>query len=217
MTFNVLIATRGRPTLQRMLDSLSPQLLNDDCLTIVFDGHRVAPVFDTSSFKCPVQIHCEPVALGYWGHGIRNKYARLLERRDFVMHADDDNIYLSDAFSQLRTRCLDKHTLYVAQVKSSIHGMLGSGLKRGKIDTGCGIIPYDLNQKCNWEYYHGGDGSFYEGLAKLTKPEFLPTLIQYWRPSEAEADAVKQKNQELTSFYTGISSYTHILKQLLTN
>ena len=203
MTFHVLIATVGRPTLQRMLDSLVLQLHPDDCLTIVFDGHSVAPVFDTSSFKCPVQTHCEPVALGYWGHGIRNKYAPLLEKRDFVMHADDDNIYLSDAFSQLRTQCLDKNMLYVARVKQ-FGGTVGSELRISKIDTGCGIIPYDLNLKSQWGSMHVGDGMFYEGLAKITTPTFLPTLIQYWRPSEAEADDVKQKNEALRHQSQGV-------------
>jgi hypothetical protein len=85
MTFNLLVATVGRPTLQRLLDSLSPQLEEHDCLTLVFDGHSRHPPVNLSAFKCKVTMYCEPVALGCWGHGIRNKYASFLEKKDFVM------------------------------------------------------------------------------------------------------------------------------------
>jgi hypothetical protein len=181
MSFNILIATLGRPSLQRMLDSLSSQLNQQDCLTIVFDGHSEIPVFDLSKFNCSIKQYFEPVALGSWGHAIRNKYASVLDKRDFVMHADDDDIYLPNVFAELRKQCLDTHTLYIAKMYlSRLNRVIPEGnfIKINHIGTPNGIIPYDLNRLQQWKYQYGGDGLFYESLSRLShKTVFLPTVI----------------------------------------
>ena len=166
-TFNCLIATIGRKTLQNMLNSLSGQLSKDDCLTIVFDGHKSIPYFDISKFKCKVNQYYEPVALKFSGHGIRNKYASLLEKRDYILHADDDDIYENNAFNYLRKNCIDDKTLYIALMKQpNTNNIHGKKIKKNFIGTPCGIIPYVYNNKSRWGYYYGGDGSFYETLEK---------------------------------------------------
>jgi len=183
-SLNVLIATVGRPTLQRMLDSLSPQLSESDCLTLVFDGHATIPEFNLSSFKCKVTQYCEPVALGFWGHGIRNKYASLLEKKDFIMHADDDDHYYPNVFSELRTLCSDTNTLYIAKMRTPYGRILpeGSFITVNHIGTPCGIIPYELNMKGTWATAYGGDGRFYEQIAALGNPiVHLSTLIYHVR------------------------------------
>jgi hypothetical protein len=182
-TFNVLIATIGRPTLQRMLNSLSPQLNEDDCLTVVFDGHETPPIFDYSEFKCKVNIHCESQALGYWGHGIRNKYDSLLEKRDFVMHADDDDVYLENAFEELRKLCIDKTTLYISRMTLGYNGRVipcrsSNSFWTGNIGTPCGIIPYNLNLQGNWAEGYGGDCKFYQSLEQTgVNIKFLDNVI----------------------------------------
>jgi|UniRef100_A0A6C0B0W5 hypothetical protein len=183
-TFNVLIATVGRPTLQRMLDSLSPQLSESDCLTLVFDGNATIPEFNLKDFKCKVQQYCEPVALGFWGHGIRNKYAPLLEKRDFVMHADDDDYYYPSVFPELRTSCSDTNTLYIAKLRTPYGSILPdcSFIEVNHIGTPCGIIPYELNKKGTWLPRYGGDGLFYQQIAALGNPiVHLSTLIYHVR------------------------------------
>ena len=184
MSFNILIATVGRPSLQRMLDSLSPQLVESDCLTLVFDGRAAIPEFNLTKFKCKVNQFCEPVALGFWGHGIRNKYASLLEKRDFVMHADDDDYYYPDVFAELRLLCKSTNTLYIAKMRhmNGVHLPQGPFIRVNHIGTPCGIIPYDLNTKGKWITAYGGDGKFYEQIASLGSPiVFLSTLIYHVR------------------------------------
>jgi hypothetical protein len=182
-TFNILIATIGKPQLQRMLDSLSPQLEESDCLTIVYDGHSIEPEFNLKNFKCKVITHCEPTALGYWGHGIRNKYAPLLEHRDFIMHADDDDKYYDHVFSKLRLLCLDKSMLYIGLMNFYGKAMpITKTIKENEIGTPCGIIPYTLNTKGYWKERYGGDGQFYLGLAELCEPEYLDVLMYWIRP-----------------------------------
>jgi hypothetical protein len=200
-SFNVLIATTGRSALQRMLDSLSGQLEERDCLTIVYDGLTTVPTvptFNLSQFVCKVQQFCEPVALGYWGHGIRNKYAGLLEKRDFVMHADDDDIYFPDSFKSLRNECTYTNTLYIAKTKNSEPGSIKSGcdimprtnkILIGQIGTPCGIIPYALNKEGIWELSYGGDGIFYKQIEqKAESIQFLQTFIYNINPITKNKD-----------------------------
>jgi len=76
-TFHVLIATIGRPSLARMLDSLLPQLRPCDALTIVFDGFVEPPTDIHRSVEraaCAVLLKAEPARLGGHGHGIRTKW-----------------------------------------------------------------------------------------------------------------------------------------------
>jgi len=183
MSFHILIATIGRPYLQIMLDSLREQLQEQDCLTIVFDGHSTVPYFKLN-FKCKVNQYTEPVALGSWGHGIRNKYAFLLEKRDFIMHADDDDIYLP-VFDELRSKCINKDTLYIAKIiltKQRVIIPEGNFIKLNHIGTPNGIIPYELNKCSVWKLKYGGDGLFYEDLSKKSNVEYLSTVIYIVSP-----------------------------------
>lgn len=188
ITINVLIATIGRQRLQHMINSLNSQLTENDCLTIVFDGHKSIPKFDLSKIKAKVFQYYEPDALKYWGHGIRNKYASLLEKTDFVMHADDDDIYSPDAFQFIRKNINNLNTLYIYKLKrgSDISPPNNTlPFKVGSIGTPCGIIPYELNKKGIWAYRYGGDGLFYISIEKYAIDiKFINYIIYNVRPYE---------------------------------
>lgn len=189
VTFNVLIASIGRKSLLHILNSLKPQLTNDDCITIVFDGRKPDFYIDTSEFLCPVFRYYEQQKLGYFGHAVRNKYASLLEKRDFILHADDDDIYLPDAFNSLRKECYDVTTLYIAKmsVKPWTHTVIPAFniLRVNNVGTPNGVIPYELNKLSWWASERGGDGCFYEELNNLTdKIIFLDTIIYQVNPSQ---------------------------------
>jgi hypothetical protein len=170
MTINILIATIGRPTLQNMLNSLVNQLNENDCLTIVYDGHTSIPYFNILNFKCKVLQYFEPEALKFWGHGIRNKYASLLEKTDFVMHADDDDIYLPNSINMIRNNFCDNNVLYIYKILlNNQHFPFFHNIKSVNIGTPNGIIPYDLNIKGDWGYLYGGDGMFYESIKDHAK------------------------------------------------
>jgi hypothetical protein len=191
-TFNVLIATIGRETLQRMLDSLTYMLDEDDCITIVFDGHSEIPNFNVSQFRCKVNQFCEPVALGFFGHGIRNKYAEIMEPRDFVMHADDDDIYREGIFRLLRQVCIDPFKLYIGRMISNGHIIPNHGNKKvaiGDIGTPCGVIPYELNKRGKWLHRYCGDFEFYNQISNIILQEnsegvkFIDVLIYLVTPT----------------------------------
>jgi len=69
-SFNVIIATAGRATLQRMVDSIVPQLTENDYLTIIWDCQPIALQIEG---KCKVIALHNPEPLGYWGHGSRTR------------------------------------------------------------------------------------------------------------------------------------------------
>jgi hypothetical protein len=187
-TFQVLIATTGRSSLQNMLCSLMLELKQHDCLTIVYDGNIIPEEIKTflqTNFKCQIDIYEEPISLGFWGHGIRNKYASLLSPRDFVLHADDDDNYVRGVFDYLRTTCINTDTLYIGKMYFGKYAWKeympddSNNIDIGNISTQCGIIPFDLNN-CGeqWGNFYGGDGAFYMGLQKKTNElVFLDKII----------------------------------------
>jgi hypothetical protein len=215
MTFNILIATTGRESLQTMLDSLLYQLTENDCLTIVYDGLSIIPKFNLSQSVCKINQFCEPEKLGYWGHGIRNKYAKLLEKRNFIMHADDDDIYLPDTFNKLRELCVNPETLYIGKViYNNTNIPLDNKIIRGNISTQNGIIPYDLNSKSEWELVYGGDGIYYENLSKISNNIIFLDIVIYKLINILNEKENKNENTNEQS-YTINMSLLHRMKRKL--
>jgi len=185
ITFQLLIATIGRPTLVNQLESLVNQLQECDCLTVVFDGLEIQDLPIFKKFTCELVLYSELKALGYWGHGIRNKYASLLQKRDFVLHGDDDDIYAPNSIESIRNKCLDTDILYIARMKDPKLGFLPKEhvIRFCNIGTPCGIIPFAINQKAIWVTRHGGDADFYQAVQTFAKQVvFLDDVIYIVRP-----------------------------------
>jgi uncharacterized RmlC-like cupin family protein len=180
-SFHILIATIGRSSLQQMLDSVLPFLTESDHVTVVFDG--VEPIALNTESRGHVHIRHEPVALGFWGHGVRMAYASRLEKTDFVMHADDDDVYAPDSFDALREQCLDPNTLYIAKVYNTTRKTFVPSypqIVNTNISTQCGIIPYELNIKGIWGFWYGGDFTFYDSIQTFAPVVFLDTVIYFY-------------------------------------
>jgi hypothetical protein len=151
----------------------------------VFDGLAEIPELSIiKEFKCCVDLYSEPIALGFWGHGIRNKYASIIKRRDFILHGDDDDVYSEEAFNLMRANCVDKTTLYVAQMYGGHCG--GIIPKENKIyitniGTPCGIVPWHINSNnsVKWGNEYGGDGEFYIAAEKLASNVVFLNFVIY--------------------------------------
>jgi len=213
-----------------MINSLANQLTENDCLTIVFDGTEKSHAFDYGKLKCKVSIHNEKKPLGHHGHAIRNVYSTILEKRDFILHADDDDIY-TNCFSALRKQCIDPKQLYICYMKDEkrVYPLgFDYNIKTGNIGTPCGIIPYELNKKCIWEYTYGGDGDFYQQLVKLCTPKLLTFIIYIIRPNNKQmeeldlkvkqsVETVKGNNLGLLNGGKRTRRHTRKLQKLVTN
>ena len=185
-SFHILMATMGKESIFKMLDSLKKQLRKNDYLTIVFDGPELPNVDKikqfTSDFNCKVNVIVEDTNLGYWGHAIRNKHNQL--PGDFVFHIDDDDNIASDCMETLRKTCKNQNTIYIFKMNNK--GDIIWNTKEiilGEIGTPMGIIPVKLNSTSVFTYKYGGDYDFYKKLEENgNQIEYVDKVIYIVRP-----------------------------------
>ncbi len=198
-TFHVLITTIGRSGVLNMIDSLQPQLDLHDSITVVYDAKDHDDTYQQvrdklKRFRCVTRLYYEHTNLGFWGHAIRNKYSHSLQRTTFVMHGDDDDVYLPDVFKMLRKKCKNKHTLYMFKFKLNDGRTIWKDkvVHRGNVGTPCGIVPFEANKKSKWTHKKGGDGEFYIDLSsKVPEVQFVDEIIYHVRPAQLPQQILK--------------------------
>lgn len=186
-TISVVLTTIGRSELQFMLESLQNQLNKNDNLYIFIDGKEhyeiSKKIISKCNFKCNLYIHVENEKLGNWGHSLRNKYQKKL-KGDYILHADDDDIYLKDSFEKIRKFCIYKDKIiffkFYINFRKNLFAWRTPDLRLGNIGTPCGLIPNISEKFGYWEYKEGGDLDFY----KTCKFEhiFIDELIYCAKP-----------------------------------
>jgi hypothetical protein len=181
-SFHVLIATIGKISILKMLELLNNQLTEIDFLTIVFDGYDKSKNIDIiqkycSNFICKVNIIVEKKNLGYWGHGIRNKYKKL--EGDFIYHIDDDDIIFNDTFDTIRKYCTDINMIYIFKIILENNKIIWKTpkIELNHISTQSGVIPRELNKKGYWELKYGGDYNFYKSICNDNNTIFIDKVI----------------------------------------
>lgn len=180
-SFNVIIATAGRPTLTKMLESILPQLEEQDYLTILWDCE---PNVEIPPHVCTIIQKINPEPLGFWGHGSRNRWQDELPG-DYFMNGDDDDVYTPDAMAAIKEKCIERK-LYIFQfLYSGVRIPDGNVLKVGNIGTSCGVYP-KVDKFPIWEHRYGGDGEFYIGLSKMLPYEHVQKVIYVVRPVKVE-------------------------------
>ena len=182
MSIHVLLATIGKKCIFKILMSLVNQLHENDYLTIVFDAlDRDNILNDVKNmknfFKCKINIIFEEKSLGYWGHGIRNKYVDL--EGDFVYHVDDDDDLYEDSFNKIRKHCKNKKIIYIFKIKLENNTIVWDKkkIKLSKISTQSGVIPIEINKTGYWQLRYGGDFDYYNDLSKKNNIVFIDELI----------------------------------------
>lgn len=187
-TFHILIATDGRPSLKNMLDSLKPELNSSDAITIVFDGEDALKKSEFKNewlegHKSKINIIEQIPNLGFWGHGIRNKYQGILEpKTTFIMNADDDDVYIGGSFGELRNACTSPNILYIAKLYVAKSNKIlppsnSNVIAKSQIGTPSGIIPFDIAAKSTWKNEYGGDFNYYNALQHVAPIKFLDNVI----------------------------------------
>ncbi len=187
-SLHVLIATIGRESLLRMLQSLQPQLETQDYLTIVFDARDDNNVYLVveeclKEFRCSCTLFMEPVNRGFWGHGIRQAHNEL--KGDFILHADDDDIYTKNALDIVRQHCTDDNTLYIFKMQYANGQILWQTpvIAYSHIGTPMGAVPSRCNSQGGWAQAFGGDFNFYQSVEScVSKVEFVDQVIYLVRP-----------------------------------
>lgn len=178
MTFNVVITTIGRDTLQRMIDSIAHQLTSDDYLTIIWDAGSPSSVTVNTAATVFHIINSKP--LGSWGHGSRTRWQNSLPG-DFMINGDDDDMFTADAMTVIREHCLD-NKLYVFEMEFEGGYRIPDHhkIEFGNIGTPCGV--YMHGELPEWGMEYGGDHVFYRELEKKIPVVFVDKLIYKVKP-----------------------------------
>jgi hypothetical protein len=182
-SFHILLTTIGKGSIQKMLESLLLQLKKEDFLTVVYDGKDIEKTLENvkifvKKFVCKTNVIFNQENLGFWGHGLRNKYNDL--PGDFIMHGDDDDYYLPNALQDIRNNCLNKDTLYFFPFLKIKKKIFSNPFILGAIGTPSGIVPSKINKCGNWKYIRGGDYHFYKSIEKLAKNiQYIDIPIYY--------------------------------------
>lgn len=184
-SFNVLITTIGRSNLGSLLDSLKNQLSHNDYITIVSDKDHASSQKILQSrlpeLKCTVIYIANAVCLGYWGHPSRTMYQNKLLGQ-YILNADDDSVYLDGVFDYMR-EVVKEYKLYIFKHENQLgvtFWLRKDEVAIGNIDTACGVIP-NTGQLPTWHSFYGGDGRFYENLAKEMQVEFVNYKISKYQ------------------------------------
>lgn len=190
---SVFITTIGRETLIDMLLSLVNELTEKDYLYIFIDGkhneNNAMSIINKviNLFVCEVIIKVEDEPLGHWGHGLRNKYQSTL-KGDYIMHADDDDIYIKGSFNKIREKINksenDETIFYYKfyhQYRFNEIVWKTPKLMFANIGTPCGVIPNKPELFGEWKYRHGGDYDFYTAC-KFENQIFVDEIIYVVRP-----------------------------------
>ena len=183
-SLHVVIATTTKMQLFGMIASLQELTVND-YLTIIFDGtnNSETPSLQTEIrkyasmlLKCHLNFIHEDVALGYWGQVAKNKYNNLPGDYDFVIHADDDDLFTPNAFPTVKKVCNDKNTLYLFQMvplrnKKHIQPIWSHKniLTYRNVGSPNGVIPKAANQYGKWGQTYDGDAAFYLSLVPYVR------------------------------------------------
>lgn len=179
---HVLLATIGKDSIFGMLGDVKAQLVENDYITIVFDGPKSKNVEKVrefcKDFRCKVNVIVEDTNLGYWGHGIRNKHRDLTG--DFVFHVDDDDSLPANSLDIIRRKCVNKDTIYIFKMQTK-NGVIWKTkeVKLNEIGTPMGIVPTSINKTGIFTLKYGGDYEFYKQITENRRVEFMDDIIYH--------------------------------------
>jgi hypothetical protein len=181
-SFHLLLATIGNQSIFNIISMLKNQLNENDYLTIVYDQKDVANTLEgvkkiCSNVTCKVNIIYEEHNLGFWGHGIRNKYTEL--EGDFIYHIDDDDLVLPDTMESIRKYCNHSDTVYIFKIRLNNNSIIwvNKKVEYSKISTQSGVIPMQINREGFWHLKYGGDFDYYNELSKKHNFVFIDKII----------------------------------------
>lgn len=187
-----LITTVGEETLQQTLRSLYGQFgFGLDKVLLVFDGKMINHFtkFDdeVKMYGDSIEVAILDKNLGFWGHGIRNKYQHTCDT-DYIHHMDSDDVYSPDVIKKVRQDLRENYgKLVIYKFRSDNNRVVWETPKLAfaQVGTPSGLIPNRKEIFGNWGYFYGGDFQFYQQVAENIGNEnivFKPDIIVKTKP-----------------------------------
>lgn len=155
----VIVASCGRPTLARTLDSVKPQL------------HRGDEVLVSVNNDCP------------WGHAARNQLM-LVARGNTLLFMDDDDVYLPGALSAVRAAvAAEPDRLHIFRMRYASGGELWTWpqVMQGNVSTQMIAVPNRPADLGTWGTRYEGDLDFISST-KMGEPVWHEDVIALIRP-----------------------------------
>lgn len=150
-TLGVVIATPGRRSIMRTINSITAQgLLPGDDVIIVGDGYH-KPTDELVKMVGPPFRYVATHRTRDWGHSQTN-YGLSEVKGDWVIIQDDDDIFLPRAFDEIRriTGKLNEPRIIMGRVKTPFLGILWTHPGVPPFDGHCIVVP---NNKEKLGYY----------------------------------------------------------------
>lgn len=186
------IASTGRETLKDTLRSLHGQFgFGLDKIRLYFDGETNIDPFseEFEMFGKDISVLASSDKLGYWGHGIRNKYQDWCST-DYIHHMDDDDIYSEGCIPTIRSELQSNYGKVLICKFRTLGGRVIWNKKDilfGEVGTPSGFIFNRHEIFGTWGYGYGGDFQFYKDVQdKIGKENlvFSETVVVKTRPAE---------------------------------
>jgi hypothetical protein len=187
------ITTIGHKTLKNTLRSLYGQLNHGiDKVEVFFDGPNfveVGPEYfqpEQDLYGNDLSMTVLPENLGFWGHGIRNKFQKTFTT-DYIHNSDDDDEFCPGSFHQVRRDLKDNYgKVLIYKIKADGGNIwMDKNIRFGNIGTPSGLIFNRPEIFGEWGSFYGGDYQFYEQVQNNIGKEniiFKDTFIYITKP-----------------------------------
>jgi glycosyltransferase involved in cell wall biosynthesis len=162
VSLSVIVASMGRPTLQRALDSIGDQLLPGD--EVLVSVNLDAP----------------------WGHRARNQLMPAA-RGDMLLFMDDDDAYVPGALATVRERVgSEADRIHIFRMRYSTGEVLWRtpelGAGPGNVSTIMFCVPRMVALCATWGNRYEGDYDFIAAAAEYAPVAFHEDIIALVRP-----------------------------------
>jgi hypothetical protein len=164
---SVIIATSGRPTLVRMLDSIARQAdpLQDEVLVVGELGPVSGAIGDAWRRWPPGLVRCIPCPHGGdWGHTERNQIqAAHVAQGTHLVNGDDDDAFLPSAFAAIRSAIAEHPDQPLMFRMINEHGRIlwsEQTICEGNHGTPQFVVPNVPGKLGRWAARYGGDFNF---------------------------------------------------------
>lgn len=160
MNVSFIIATIGRPSLVRTLQSIETKP-GDEILVVADEALNLESLFLAKNQQIRF-IHCPP---GHdWGHAERT-FAMPLAKGDFLSFMDDDDYY-SPGHRDAMEQAMRDHPNAPTIFSMRLHHMGGlvlwqdKEIRCGQVGTPMYFLPNDQSKLGTWPPHYGGDCTF---------------------------------------------------------
>jgi len=169
---SVIVGTQGRPTLERTLDSIRPQLTDADELVVVH-SHEVA--YDPRGGRGGTEKM----------EGIRRA------TRSHLVFMDDDDVYVPGALDLMRDAACERPVIFRMDGSTLGLGVLWREpvLRYTNVSTQMFVVPNQPDKLGVWTPYQTGNGTDFSFLlgcvAKMGAPVWRDEIVAVLRPNGA--------------------------------